>query len=85
MPNESAAAASNPNSSSSAVLKSGVRVQKIEAGKTVKEVRAEWSGLFRIPADAKAFSGTTELSEDAVVTGDMTLEFIKKSGEKGIF
>lgn len=80
---ESASAASSPKASGQATLKSGVRVQPIAAGKTVGEVRGEWGSLFRIASDAKAFSGTTELSEDSVITGDMTIEFIKKSGEKG--
>lgn len=83
MATESASAAENSSANKKATLKAGVRVQPIEAGKTVKEVRAEWSQLFRIPTDAKAFSGTTELNEDSVVDGNMTIEFIKKSGEKG--
>ena len=81
---EAASAASNPQNAGKATLKSGVRVQNIDAGKKVSEVRAEWAGLFRIPADAKAYSGTTELSEDSVIDSNMTIEFIKKSGEKGL-
>jgi len=80
---ESAAAASSPSSSGKATIKSGVRVQQIEAGQTVGQARAEWATLFRIPTDAKAYSGTTELSEDTQITPDMNVEFIKKSGEKG--
>ena len=80
---EQASPAQNPSSKKEATLKSGVRVQKIQSGTKVSEVRKQWETLFRIPADAKAYSGTQELSDDAVVEDGMTLEFIKKSGEKG--
>lgn len=80
---EQASAASSPQGKKDTTLKSGVRVQKIQPGKKVGEIRKEWETLFRIPTDAKAYSGTQELSDDATVEEGMTLEFIKKSGEKG--
>lgn len=80
---ESASAAQTPSAQGKATLKSGVRVQDVKVGSKVSDLRAEYGGLFRIPSDAKAYSGNQELSEDTVITENMTVEFMKKSGEKG--
>jgi hypothetical protein len=37
-----------------------------------------------MPKDAKAFSGNRELGEDEIVGPGQHLEFIRRSGEKGI-
>jgi len=53
------------------------------AGKTVRQIREERGKLWGIPSDASAYSGSTKLGEDDVVEEGMSVEFHRKSGEKG--
>lgn len=64
-------------------IKSGFHDHDVEAGKTVRQYREEYGPMFRIPADAKGYSGNQMLADDHVCQAGMTLEFVKKSGEKG--
>jgi len=79
-----------PSSSSSSPkqtfnVKSGVHNRPIpyREGMTVADFRREYSEMYRIKADEVAYSGTQALDDSAVITPDMTLEFVKKAGEKG--
>lgn len=75
--------ASNPSSSNSAILKSGVRQSKIQAGETVGNLRNEWSGLYKIASDSKPMVNGKEVGEDYVIQPGDSLEYVKKTGEKG--
>jgi len=83
MATEATSAESPKPKSGKARIKSGVRAQEIEAGKTVKETREEYKQYFNIPDGAKAHSGGRELSDDEIIGEGMSVEWIKQSGEKG--
>jgi hypothetical protein len=53
------------------------------AGKTVKEVRDQFSKLWGIPTDAIAYKGKDKLEEDYVIQPSDNLEFHRRAGEKG--
>jgi hypothetical protein len=77
----------NPSSSNSGSgtgkVKSGAWMRDLKAGITVKEARDQMSAMAPVPGDAKAYCGTQELPEDAVLEEGMQIEFIRKTGEKG--
>lgn len=53
------------------------------AGKSVKEVREQFSKLWGIPTDAVAYKGKDKLDEDYVIQPNDNLEFHRRAGEKG--
>lgn len=53
------------------------------AGKTVKEVRDQFSKLWGIPNDAVAYCGKDKLDENAVIQPGQNIEFHRRAGEKG--
>jgi hypothetical protein len=53
------------------------------AGKSVKEIRDQFSKLWGIPTDATAYKGKDKLDEDYVVQPNDNLEFHRRAGEKG--
>jgi hypothetical protein len=53
------------------------------AGKTVREVREQFSKLWGIPSDAVAYKGKDKLDEDAVIGASDNVEFHRRAGEKG--
>jgi hypothetical protein len=81
----------NQTSSSSASAASGVANVRFGvysqptpvAGKSVKEVREQFSKLWGIPTDAIAYKGKDKLDEDYVVQPSDNLEFHRRAGEKG--
>jgi hypothetical protein len=64
-------------------IKSGVHQHKVDANMTVGQIREKFGALFKIPAEAKGYSGTQQISDDQTLPAGSTLEFVKKSGEKG--
>ena len=83
----STAASSPDNNAKSAnptiTIKSGVHQHKVDANMTVGQIREKFGALFKIPAEAKGYSGTQQISDDQTLPAGSTLEFVKKSGEKG--
>jgi hypothetical protein len=53
------------------------------AGKTIKEIRDQFSKLWGIPSDATAYKGKDKLDENYVVQSNDNLEFHRRAGEKG--
>lgn len=53
------------------------------AGKSVKEVRDQFSKLWGIPSDAIAYKGKDKLDENYVIQPNDNLEFHRRAGEKG--
>jgi hypothetical protein len=53
------------------------------AGKTVKEVRDQFSKVWGIPNDAVAYVGKDRLDENAVIQPGQNIEFHRRAGEKG--
>lgn len=78
--------ASNQSQTSSGVanVRFGVYSQPTPvAGKTVKEVRDQFSKLWGIPTDAIAYKGKDKLDENYVIQPNDNLEFHRRAGEKG--
>jgi len=77
--------ASQPQSGSGvANVRFGVYSQPTPvAGKTVKEVREQFSKLWGIPTDAIAYKGKDKLDENYVIQPSDNLEFHRRAGEKG--
>lgn len=77
---------SNQTQSSSGVanVRFGVYSQPTPvAGKSVKEVREQFSKLWGIPTDAVAYKGKDKLDENYVIQPNDNLEFHRRAGEKG--
>lgn len=53
------------------------------AGKSIKEIRDQFSKLWGIPTDATAYKGKDKLDENYVVQPNDNLEFHRRAGEKG--
>jgi hypothetical protein len=53
------------------------------AGKSVKDIREQFSKLWGIPSDAVAYKGKDKLDEDYVVGANDNVEFHRRAGEKG--
>lgn len=53
------------------------------AGKSIKEIREQFSKLWGIPSDATAYKGKDKLDEDYVIQSNDNLEFHRRAGEKG--
>jgi hypothetical protein len=53
------------------------------AGKSIKEIRDQFSKLWGIPSDATAYKGKDKLDENYVVQANDNLEFHRRAGEKG--
>jgi hypothetical protein len=53
------------------------------AGKSIKEIRDQFSKLWGIPSDATAYKGKDKLDENYVVQPNDNLEFHRRAGEKG--
>jgi hypothetical protein len=82
--NNQSSAASAASSSGVANVRFGVYSQPTPvAGKSVKEVREQFSKLWGIPNDAIAYKGKDKLDEDYVVQPSDNLEFHRRAGEKG--
>lgn len=64
-------------------VKSGAWKKSYAPGQTVREYRKQLGEYHPIPDGAVAYSGTTPLSDDDVLEAGMSIEFIKKTGEKG--
>lgn len=64
-------------------IKIGFHSHDIEAGRTVGQIRADYGPMFRIPAEAKGYSGNQMLDDAFTPLAGATVEFVKKSGEKG--
>lgn len=80
----SSGAASQPSSGQMANVRFGVYTQPAPvAGKTVREIRDQFSKLWGIPSDAVAYKGKDKLDEDYVVNANDNLEFHRRAGEKG--
>lgn len=53
------------------------------AGKSVKDIREQFSKLWGIPSDAIAYKGKDKLDENYVVESNDNVEFHRRAGEKG--
>ena len=53
------------------------------AGKTVAQVRTELSHLWNVPNDAVGYRGKEKMADDYVLQPEDTIEFHRRSGEKG--
>lgn len=53
------------------------------SGKTVAQVREQFSKLWGISSDAIAYKGKDKLDENYVIQPGDNLEFHRRSGEKG--
>lgn len=53
------------------------------AGKTVKEVRDQFSKIWGIPNDAVAYCGKDKMDENSVIQPGQNVEFHRRAGEKG--
>jgi len=53
------------------------------AGKSIKEIREQFSKIWGIPNDAVAYCGKDKLDENAVVQPGQNVEFHRRAGEKG--
>ena len=53
------------------------------AGKSVREVREQFSKIWGIPTDAVAYCGKDKLDENAVIQPGQNIEFHRRAGEKG--
>jgi hypothetical protein len=53
------------------------------AGKSIKEIRDQFSKLWGIPSDATAYKGKDKLDENYVIQANDNLEFHRRAGEKG--
>jgi hypothetical protein len=75
----------NPQSSSSvANVRYGVYNQPAPvSGKTVAEVREQFSKLWGISSDAIAYKGKDKLDESYVIQANDNVEFHRRAGEKG--
>lgn len=76
----------NSNSSSGGVanVRFGVYSQATPvAGKSVKEIREQFSKVWGIPTDATAYKGKDKLDENYIVQPSDNLEFHRRAGEKG--
>jgi hypothetical protein len=52
-------------------------------GKTVREIRDQFSRLWGIPNDAIAYKGKDKLDENYVIQPNDNVEFHRRAGEKG--
>jgi hypothetical protein len=76
--------ASQSSSGQMANVRFGVYTQPAPvAGKTVSDIREQFSKLWGIPSDAVAYKGKDKLDENYVVTANDNLEFHRRAGEKG--
>jgi hypothetical protein len=75
----------NPQSSSGvANVRYGVYNQPAPvSGKTVAEVREQFSKLWGISSDAIAYKGKDKLDESYVIQANDNVEFHRRAGEKG--
>jgi len=80
--NESASS-SPADASKPVTAKSGAWKKTYAPGETVGQVRAKLNEYASIDGAAVAYSGTTALPDDHVLQAGETIEFIKKTGEKG--
>jgi hypothetical protein len=74
---------SSPSGKKGVKAKSGAWTKTYDAGSTVGEVRSKLSEYGSVAEGAIAYSGTTPLTDDHVLQDGETIEFIRKTGEKG--
>jgi hypothetical protein len=77
---------SNNTTSSSGVanVRYGVYNQPAPvSGKTIGQVRDQFSKLWGISSDAIAYKGKDKLDENAVIQSGQNVEFHRRAGEKG--
>lgn len=53
------------------------------AGKSIGEIRDQFSRLWGIPTDAIAYKGKDKLDENYVIQPNDNVEFHRRAGEKG--
>lgn len=84
MENTSSSSSQPSRPSGMANLRYGVYTQPSNiAGKTVKDVRDQFSKIWGIPNDAVAYCGKEKLDESAVIQPGQNIEFHRRAGEKG--
>lgn len=84
MENTSSSAAQPNRATGMANLRYGVYNQPSNiAGKTVKEVRDQFSKIWGIPNDAVAYCGKDKMDETSVIQPGQNIEFHRRAGEKG--
>lgn len=82
--NTSSSAAQPGRSTGMANVRYGVYNQPSNVGgKTVAEVRAQYSKIWGIPNDAVAMCGKDKLGENDVIQPGQNIEFHRRAGEKG--
>jgi len=76
--------AQQPRANGMANLRYGVYNQPSNiAGKTVAEVRSQFSKIWGIPNDAVAYCGKDKMDENSVIQPGQNIEFHRRAGEKG--
>ena len=85
MDTNSSSSAAQPNRQGGmANLRYGVYNQPSNiAGKTVAEVRAQYSKIWGIPNEAVAYVGKDKLNENDIIQPGQNVEFHRRAGEKG--
>lgn len=83
MPGEQAQGTGAGQASGKVTIKHGVHTHEVKPGMSIGQLRKEYGPLFRIPDEAKGYSGTNQLSDDTIAEAGMVIEFVRKSGEKG--
>lgn len=53
------------------------------AGKSVSDLRGQFSAMWGIPGDASAYKGKEKLADDYVIQPGDNIEFHRRAGEKG--
>lgn len=62
----------------------GANSQEVEGtGKTIGDIRRNYTDVLNIPPDAQALVNGEEATDDHIIGGDEAIEFVKASGQKG--
>ena len=80
---EASSSQSQPTPAGKSTIKFGVYTREVSASDTIADLRKKYGPMLRIPEDAHAYNGTTRVDENQPIGEGVTLEFIRKTGEKG--
>jgi hypothetical protein len=78
------ASSSSAESNGSAQIRYGVYNNPgSHAGKSVSDLRGQFSAMWGIPTDANAYKGKEKLDDSYVIQPGDNVEFHRRAGEKG--
>lgn len=66
-------------------IKYGVYTEKMPAGTTVAQAKERMIKIASMTADTKAYIDGNAVDDNAVLGEGTTLQFMKRTGEKGLF